>query len=258
MEEALLADSFQQSLEELGPDDPFVKTALGGRTPADAAKELVSGTKLADPEARKKLVDGGRKAVEASSDPLIVWARRLDPNYRELRKWYEDNIESVEALEGNKIARARFAIFGKSAYPDATFTLRFSYGKVAGYDQGTNLIPYKTTFYGLFDRAASFDYRPPFDLPPIVAAHRKDVDPATPLNFVTTNDITGGNSGSPVINRDGELVGLIFDGNIQGLIWDYVYTEEQGRSVAVHSSAILEGLRKIYGMDALADELLPK
>ena len=255
LEEAILAAVLQEALDQLGPDDAFVKAPLGGRRPGEVAHEIVGGTKLADVAFRRQLVAGGRKAVEASSDPLVVWARRLDAPYRELRAWYEDNVESVASLEGRKIAQARFAVYGKSTYPDATGTLRLSYGKVAGYELGSTRVPYKTTFHGLYDRAASFDGRPPFDLPPMVRAQRGDVDLATPLDFVTTNDIVGGNSGSPVVNRAGEVVGVVFDGNIQAFVWDYAYTDEQARTVAVHSRGILEGLRKIYDMDALAGEL---
>jgi hypothetical protein len=255
MEEAVLADSLQQALEELGPDDAHVKAALGGSTPKAKAKELTAGTKLDDPEVRKALIKGGVKAVEASKDPMIVWARGLDASYRELRKWTEDEIESVEAGEGNKIARARFALYGKSAYPDATFTLRLSFGRVAGYDQGTTKVPSKTTFFGLYDRSASFDNKHPFDLPQKVAQAETKLDLRTPLNFVTTNDIIGGNSGSPVFNKDSEYVGLIFDGNIQSLVGRYAYSDEFNRAVAVHSSGIVEAMRKIYSMNDLADEL---
>jgi hypothetical protein len=255
MEEAMLGVLLRESLDKLGPEDPYVKAALGGQEPEAAAKALIGGTKLMDAEERKRLVAVGRKAVESSKDPLIVWARAIDPVYRELRKWYEDEVQSVQSLEGNKIAKARFALYGKSAYPDATFTLRLSYGRVAGYELGTTKVPYKTTFYGLYDRAASFDNKPPFDLSRMSEERKADVELSTPLDFVTTNDIIGGNSGSPVFNRDAEYVGLIFDGNIQSLVWRYAYTDERGRAVAVHSSGILEGLRKIYRMYSLADEL---
>ena len=204
---------------------------------------------------RRRLLAGGRAAVEASSDPLIVWARRLDGPYREMRKWFEDEIESVESVEGAKIARARFALDGKSVYPDATGTLRLSFGKVAGYPQLTSEVPWKTTFYGLFDRSLGFDHRPPFDLAPRVAESARKLDLATPLNFVSTNDIIGGNSGSPVLDRNGEYVGLVFDGNIQSFVWDYGWSEEQARCVSVDARAIVEALRKIYDMGALADEL---
>jgi len=255
LEEAVLTADLQASLENLGPDDPWVQAALGGRTPDGVAHELISGTQLADPAVRQRLIQGGRAAVAKSRDPLIVWARAVDPAYREYRVWYEDQIESVESLEGNRIAKARFARYGKSVYPDATFTLRLSFGKVAGYELGTTLVPYKTTYYGLYDRAASFDNRWPFNLTPAVERARPALDLATPLNFVTTNDTVGGNSGSPVLNRAGEFVGIIFDGNVQSLIGDYAYEDVVSRSVAVHSSGILEGIRKIYHMDALADEL---
>ena len=258
MEEAALADAFAQSLEVLGPVDAYVQAALGGKTPEARAEELVDGTKLFDAKIRKALVEGGADAVAKSDDALIVWARAIDPAYRELRKWFEDNIQSVEALEGRRIAEARFALYGKSAYPDATFTLRLSFGRVAGYEQGTTLVPYKTTFYGLYDRAASFDGRHPFALPPKVAAAKKKIELSTPLDFVTTNDIIGGNSGSPVFNRKAEYVGLIFDGNIQSLVGRYAYDDAQNRAVCVHSAGIVEAMREIYGMDALARELLGK
>ncbi|MDD5657115.1 MAG: S46 family peptidase [Elusimicrobia bacterium] len=255
LEEVLLALDFQESLDQLGPDHPYVKAALGGKTPAVRARELISGTRLAEPDFRKKLVSGGRKAAAASEDPLIVWARGVEPLYREMRKWREDEIESVESLEGGRIARARLAVLGAAAYPDATATLRLSYGKVAGYEEGTTKVPYKTNFYGLYARAESFDNQPPFDLSPLEAERKDDVGLATPLDFVTTNDVIGGNSGSPVINRRGEYVGLVFDLNVPALVWNFAYTEAQARTVAVHSAGVLEGLRKIYRMYSLADEL---
>lgn len=255
MEEALLTDILQQSLDDLGSQNRFVKAMLGDRTAAKAAHELVAGTQLADPEFRKKLVDSGEKGIARSTDPMIAWARGIEPAYRELRSWHEDGIESVESLEGNHIAKARFALDGKSTYPDATFTLRLSYGKVAGYGSGTTRVPYKTTFHGLYDRAAAFDDQAPFDLPEKVAQSSQAFDLTTPLDFVTTNDIIGGNSGSPVINRNAEYVGLIFDGNIESLVWRYAYTDEQGRALAVDSRGILTALKSIYHMDSLADEL---
>jgi hypothetical protein len=255
MEEVQLATTLQMSLDKLGADDPYVKAALKGRTPAERAHEAISGTKLDSVDFRKTLVEGGTKAVEASDDPLIVLSRTMDPLYREQRDWFEANIESILSLEGNQVAKTRFQKFGKSAYPDATFTLRLSYGKAAGYELGTTKVPYKTTFYGLYDRSASFNDKYPFNLPPLVDAARSTLALGTGLNFVTTNDIIGGNSGSPVFNKELELVGLIFDGNIQSLIWDYVYTDVRGRAVAVHSAGILEGLSKIYKMDGLVKEL---
>jgi hypothetical protein len=255
LEEHLLANTLTQAREALGPDDKLIKLALDGRQPKAVAHELIAATKLTAPAYRKQLVNGGRSAVEQSTDPLIVWARKLDPTWRELRDWQENTIESVETTEGQKIAHARFAIYGRDTYPDATFTLRLSYGRVLGYQLGTTQVPYKTNFYGLFSRAASFDNKPPFNLAPTIDRRRDKVNPNTPLNFVSTNDIIGGNSGSPVLNRNAEYVGLIFDGNIQSLVWRYVYTDKVGRSIAVHSSAIIETLKEIYRMPELAKEL---
>jgi len=258
MEEFLMARTLEDALAKLGKDDEYVTLALGGKTPAQAARAALDGTKLFDPAERRKLVEGGEKAVAASTDPLIVWARRLDPVYRAQRKWYEDEIESVLIAEGNRVAKARFAVYGKSTYPDATFTLRLSYGKVASYELGTTIVAPFTTFYGLYDRALGHSEKDPFDLAPRVKAARGKVDLSTKLNFVTTNDIIGGNSGSPVVNAKGEYVGLIFDGNIQSLVGRYAYDDARNRAVAVHSSGILEAMRTIYGMDALAAELTAK
>ena len=255
MEEFLLARSLEDSLAALGPKDEYVRTALGGRTPAAAARALIAGTSLFDPEARRKLVEGGVPAVAASSDTLIAWARALDPLYRAARKWHEDEIESAMTAEGNRIAKARFAVYGKSTYPDATFTLRLSYGKVAGYEAGTTMVAPFTTFYGLFDRAIGHAEKSPYDLAPLVRDARAKLNLSAKVNFVTTNDIIGGNSGSPVVNAKGEYVGLIFDGNIQSLVGRYAYDETRNRAVAVHSAGILEAMTTIYGMDALAEEL---
>jgi hypothetical protein len=255
MEEYVLAAHMQVCLDSLGAEDPFVQAALGGRAPGDVVHELVAGTKLADVAERKRLLDGGRKAVEASTDPLIVWARRLDGPYREQRRWFEDRIESVESLEGANISRAGFELDGRNAYPDATGTLRLSYGRASGYTQLTTDVPWHTTFYGLYDRALSFGNRPPFDLPRRIADAKDTVDLSASLNFVCTADIVGGSSGSPVINRKGEYVGIVFDGNIQSFLWTFGYSEAQSRCVAVDSRAILEALRKFYGMGPLADEL---
>ncbi len=161
---------------------------------------------------------------------MIVLARALDPMRREQIKWMQDNVESVEQRAGEQLGRARFAVYGKSTYPDATFTLRLSYGQVLGYPMNGTIAPPKTTFYGLYDRADSFDRKPPFNLPARYAQAQHELTLATPLDFVTTNDIIGGNSGSPVINRDGDLVGLIFDGNIESLVGDFVYDTETNRS----------------------------
>ena len=149
-------------------------------------------------------MEGGEAAVAASTDPMIVMARKIDPIRREWIKWVEDNVQSVEQRGGEKIGKARFAAYGKTTYPDATFTLRLSYGQVKGYPMNGTIAPPKTTFFGLYDRAASFDYKVPFYLPKRYTEGRAKLDLSTPLNFVTTNDIIGGNSGSPVVNRNGD------------------------------------------------------
>ena len=248
--------ALEQDVAEMGPNDPFVKTILNGRSPKDAAEALVNGTKLDDPAFRRKLVEGGEAAVAASDDPMIVLTRKLDPLRRELIKWMEDNVESVEQRAGEQIGKARFAVYGKTTYPDATFTLRLSYGQVKGYPMNGTKAPSKTTFYGLYDRAQSFDFQAPFNLPSRYQEGRDKLDLSTPLDFVTTNDIIGGNSGSPVINRNGEIVGLIFDGNIESLVGDFVYEGETNRAVAVHTAAMTEVLKKLYNVPALVEELL--
>ena len=255
LEEMMMADGLQESLEGLGPDDSFIKIALDGETPAEAAKELIGGTKLADPAFRKSLVDGGETAVEASTDPLVVYARKYDPMARDARKWMEDNIASVETAAGGKIGKARFVAYGKTLPPDATFTLRLSYGAVKGYPLNGTKAPYKTTFYGLYDRWLGFDQKPPFNLPSRYVERKDKLDLSMPLDFVSTCDIIGGNSGSPVINKEGELVGLIFDGNIESLVGRFVYDETSNRAVSVHSGAMIYALRNLYDAGALADEL---
>ncbi|HVV45393.1 MAG TPA: S46 family peptidase, partial [Bryobacteraceae bacterium] len=204
---------------------------------------------------RKKLIEGGEAAVQASTDPMIVLARKLDPMRRELIKWTQDNVESVEERAGEQLGKARFAIYGKSTYPDATFTLRLSYGQMKGYPMNGTKAPPKTTFYGLYDRAYGFDLKAPFNLPARYAEGRSKLDLSTPLDFVSTNDVVGGNSGSPVINRQGELVGLIFDGNIESLVGDFVYDGDTNRSIAVDTAGMTEALKKLYNAGALLSEL---
>ena len=257
MEEAQLAAWLEEAQKALGADDPFVKAALGGQAPAAVAKQVMAGTALADPAARKALVEGGPAAIKASADPLVALARRVEPVIRELRAWQEEKIQSVEGRAGQKIAEARFAVYGKSAYPDANFNLRLEYGTVLGYEEDTTLVPYKTTFFGLYERAAAFGEKPPFQLPARWRDGRAKLDLATPYNFVYTADTIGGNSGSPVINRNAEICGINFDSNLQKLPNRYLYIDEAegSRAVGVHSAGIIEGLRKLYGADALVAEL---
>ncbi len=254
-EQALIEDSLKQALEELGPGDEYVKTVLGTKSPAELARELVTGTKLGDPAVRKQLVEGGEAAVAASTDPLSVMARKIDPISRRMKKWNEENVQSVLTPAGEKIGQARFAVYGKTAYPDATFTLRLSYGTVKGYPMNGTIAQPFTTFYGLYDRAYGFGNKSPWDLPKRYQAGRDKLNLGTPLNFVSDNDIIGGNSGSPVTNRAGEIVGLIFDGNIESLVGNYVFDGTANRAVSVHTGAITEVMRKLYDAGHVADEL---
>ena len=256
LEIARMTSALEAAQKELGPDDAWVKAVLDGRTPKDAATQLLTVTKLTDAALRKSLVEGGQAAVNASTDSMIAMARRIDPIRREQIKWFEDNVQSVAQRAGELLGKARFAVYGKNTYPDATFTLRLSYGQVQGFPMNGTIAPYKTTFYGLYDRAASFDYKVPFDLPKRYIDGKDKLDLSTPFNFVTTNDIIGGNSGSPVVNRNGEIVGLIFDGNIESLVGDFVYDSYQNRAVAVHTGGMTEALQKLYGAQKLVDELL--
>ncbi len=257
MEEAILAAWLADAQQTLGADDPFVRAALKGATPAALAKSVVSGTKLSDVSVRKALFEGGADAIKKSDDPLIVLARRVEPIIRELRAWNEEKIQSVDTAAGQKIAAARFAVLGRNVYPDATSSLRISYGRVLGYEEDTTLVPHKTTFNGIYERAASFDEKPPFDLPQRWRDGKSKLDLVTPMNFVYTADTIGGNSGSPVINRNAEVVGLNFDSNIQKLPNRYWYVDEAegGRALAVHSAAIIEALRRLYGAEKLAAEI---
>lgn len=257
MEEAILASWLAEAEKTLGANDAFVRAALEGSTPAAVAKAVVSGTKLGDVAVRKSLFEGGAAAIKKSDDPLIALARRVEPVIRELRAWNEDKILNLETAAGQKIAAARFAAYGRNVYPDANTNLRISYGRVLGYEEDTTLVPYKTTFSGLYDRAASFDEKPPYDLPQRFKDGRLKLDLTTPMNFAYTADTIGGNSGSPIINRNAEIVGLNFDSNIQKLPNRYWYVDETegGRAIAIHSAAIIEALRKLYGAEKLAQEI---
>lgn len=260
MEEAALVSWLEEGVKVLGANDPFIKSAIGDAEPAEVARRAVRETKLNDPAFRKTLIEGPAAAVTSSTDPMITLARRVEPVIRELRAWNETNILNVETANGTKIAQARFAVYGKSMPPDANSQLRIEYGVVKGYDEDTTLVPYKTTFFGLYDRALSFGEKHPFDLPESLKSRRDKIDLSTPLNFVYSADTIGGNSGSPVINRNGEIVGLNFDSNNQKLSNRYWYIDETegSRAVGVHSAGILEALRKVYDATELANELTAK
>ena len=260
LEEASLLAWLDEARKALGNDDPFVKAAFGDADTAEVVRRAVRETKLTDPAVRKALLEGPADAIAKSTDPMITLARRVEPIVRELREWNEKNIRNVEATNGTKIAEARFAVYGKSIPPDANSQLRLSYGVVRGYDEDTTLVPYRTTFFGLYDRAFSFGEKSPFDLAPRVKERKDKIDLSVPLNFVYTADTIGGNSGSPVVNRNGELVGLNFDSNMQKLSNRYWYIEdaEGSRAVGVHTAGILEALRKIYDAPELVAELVGK
>ena len=254
-EKLKLADSLGFMVEMLGADHPLVKQIMNGKTPEARANELIEGTKLKDVAYRKELAAGGKRAIESSTDPMTVLARLIDPKARDLRKRFENEVTGVERTNYAKIARARFANEGTSIYPDATFTLRLSYGAVKGYmENGKRVAPF-TTLGGLYDRAANFKYQFPYNLPPRWMEKKPAIKMSTPFNFVSTDDIIGGNSGSPVLNKNAELVGLIFDGNIQSLVGNFIYDESQNRAVAVDVRAMIEALRKIYGTSEVLDEL---
>jgi hypothetical protein len=255
LEIVTLGDSLTFLVEQLSSNDPLVQTILAGKSPRARATELINGTQVRDVAFRRKLYEGGAAAVAAAKDPMIELARAIDPAARALRKTNEAQAEIKQQAQA-VIGRARFALEGTGNYPDATFTLRLSYGPVLGYDEDGRHVPALTTIAGLYERSAAQHNREPFDLPPRWLAKRSALDLTTPYNFVSTADIIGGNSGSPSVNQAGEFVGIIFDGNLQSLSGDFGYEDVQARALSVHSAAILEALRKVYEVNALADELV--
>lgn len=249
LEVALLGLELTQMRQNLGPDDPFVKKVLGVMSPYERAEELVKGSQLADPELRMKLFEEGTGGVD---DPMIELARTVDPVSREVRKTYEREVDAVISLNTEKIAAARFKLYGTELYPDATFSLRLTYGTVRGFPhRGEQVEPF-TTVRGLYDRATG---REPFRLPDEWTEKKNDIDLDQRMNFVSTNDIIGGNSGSPIFNRDLEVVGVIFDGNIYSLGGEYGFDARNNRAISVHSGFIEMALKKIYGARRLAREL---
>ena len=240
--------------EDLGPDDPLVKNVLGKNSPREVAAALVKGTHLREVAVRKQLFERGKGAVEGTDDSMIRTARLIDPDARALRKRFEDEIESILKKNDELIARAHFEVYGTGTYPDATFSPRLSYGRVTGFEQDGTAVAPITSLAGLFDRETG---REPFALPTPWLTARGSLAPDTPMNFCTSNDIIGGNSGSPVIDREGRITGLIFDGNLQSLGGDYWFDESVNRAVAVHSAALVESLRKVYGANRILDEILP-
>jgi V8-like Glu-specific endopeptidase len=262
LEIAMLTWSLTRVRADLGADHPIVKRVFGKRSPAQIATDVVKHTRLKELKVdahgnaiggyRKALYDGGKAAVDASHDPMIELARALDPDARAIRKKVETEVDGPMKRQQELLAKARFAVYGDSKYPDATFTLRLSYGAVKGWQEGDHPVPPFTQVGGAFDRATGAD---PFELPGSWIRSKGKLDLATPMNVVTTNDIIGGNSGSPLINRRGEVAGLIFDGNIHSLGGDYGYDPALNRAVAVDSAALLEAMDKVYGAGRLVREL---
>ena len=252
LEQLKLEWSLSKAREYLGADDPDTRLLLGKESPEGLSRRLVAGSRLADPAVRKALWAGGKAAIAASKDPMIVFARRLDPRFRQLQDEVDERYQGPATAAGAKLADARFAAYGDTLYPDATFTLRISYGKVAGWAERGRQVPPVTLLGGTFERATGAD---PFDLPRGFVAARTRIDPATVYNFVTTNDIIGGNSGSPVIDRSGAVIGAAFDGNIHSLAGGYGYDGTLNRTVVVSTDAVQEALEKIYPAPALVAEL---
>lgn len=258
LETLKLADGLTFLATSLGPDQEIVKKVLAGKSPRERAYELVSKTKVRDVEVRRKLFEGGKAAVDAAADPMIELARLIDPSARAARRRFETEVEEPKRQAYAALAKARYAMDGDKVYPDATFTLRLAFGTVKGYTEDGKAVPPFTTMDGLYARSKEQGNAGPFELPKRWVERKDKLDLKTPFNFVCTADIIGGNSGSPVVNKAGEVVGLIFDGNIQSLVLDFIFDEEVARAVSVDSRAIVESLRKVYDADALVAELTGK
>lgn len=256
-EKMLLASTLEESSDELGPSDPFVRTALNGHTASQTALGLIEGTKIAEPEFRRSLLEGGAQSVLSSSDSLLSWMRKLEPLIRREKEWYSHHIARMESAARANVARARFIAYGSSAYPDGNSTLRLSYGTVKGYSIDGQTVASVVTLYGLYDRAFSFDLRVPFDIPRryVDASHAGRVDLTKSLNFVCTCDVTEGNSGSPVVDRNGDVLGLVFDGNVASTAGMFAYDADRSRAIGVSTAGITEVLENIYRADSIVREL---
>ena len=254
LERALLADELSRFMEDRGGKDPLVLAALEGKNPRSRASEIIANTKLFSASARKELATAGLDGIKNSQDPLIALVRTMEPEYRKVREVTEA-IDEQERQAYAKVTEAKFAVGGDSVYPDATFTLRLSYGAVSGYESNGKEVPAHTKLGGAFDHEASHLAKDPWVLPKSWHAAKDKLQADTPFNFVCTADIIGGNSGSPVVSREGAMVGIIFDGNIESLTGDFYYTDKQSRAVAVHIAGVLEALRSIYQAGHLADQM---
>jgi hypothetical protein len=253
-EQAQLAHSLTFLARKLGFNDPLVQKILAGKAPTERAAQLIKGTRVKDVKHRRDLYEKDLQFFAKSDDPMIQLALLVDDEARAVRKIVEAQDE-IKRQAHEEIAAARNASLGTAGYPDATFTLRLAFGRTAGYEDHGEKIPYQTTFAGMFQRAESHRFQPPYDLPKSWLAAREKLDMTTPFNYVATTDSIGGNSGSPMINRAGEIIGINFDRNLHGLGRDFFYTDEKARNIAVHTRAITESLRKVYGAEALADKL---
>jgi hypothetical protein len=254
LERALLADELSRLVEDRGGNDPLVQSVLAGKNPRTRAAEIIAGTKLHTAQGRKDLAKLGLEGIKNSTDPLVVLLRSLEPEYRKIREATEA-IDEQERQAYAKVTEAKFAAGGDSVYPDATFTLRLSYGAVSGYQSKGKAIPAHTKIGGAFEHEKVHLQKDPWVLPKSWHAAKDSLNPDTPFNFVATADIIGGNSGSPVVSRDGAMVGIIFDGNIESLPGDFYYSDQQARSVSVHIAGVLEAMRKIYQAGHLADQM---
>lgn len=253
-----LADSLGMMIEIAGADHPLVKKILNGKSPTARATELVRGSKLMQSSERKKLYEGGKDAIAASNDPMIALVKMVDDEARKVRKAYEEKVEEPQRQAYGKIAKARFAVQGTGVYPDATFTLRLSFGPIKGFEENGQMVPPYTTLNGAFERSKAQGNVDPFMLPESWHKAKDKMKLDTPFNFVSTADIIGGNSGSPVVDRKGEFVGIIFDGNIQSLVLDYAYSDVIARAVSVDCRGIMESLKSVYSATDLVNEILKK
>jgi hypothetical protein len=235
LEQVRLSFSLERMREYLGPDHPVIKAVLGTKSPDERARELITGSRLADPAVRMKLFEGGHAAVAASDDPMIALARQIDDESRRLRTIFDQEVQGPQQVAQQRIAAARFKVYGTGVYPDATFTLRLSYGAVTGWEEAGRRVEPFTTLDRLYARATG---APPFELPKRWIDAKTRLDMATRANFVTTNDIVGGNSGSPMVNGQGRIVGLVFDGNIHSIAGSYWFDSDLNRTVAVHPQFI--------------------